>query len=194
AKEPADPTKPEQIEAALGNVIGNSFDPTDFFKGATILGGVGLASILDVVSGLAGADVPKLLSRELPDRIESSFSWDTEVKKPDPLKLLMPGADPGKPATRLAMNGVTVAPLAEPSAATFEANAELNNFKVNLFGFIILWFERLRFNAKKGQKPDVTVELREGADSVQFGGPLEFVNTLRELIPSNGFSDPPAIA
>ena len=43
----------------------------------------------------------------------------------------------------------------------------------------------------KGQKPDVAVELHPGDDAVSFGGPLEFVNELRNLIPSNGFSDPP---
>ena len=29
---------------------------------------------------------------------------------------------------------------------------------------------------------------------MRFGGPLEFVNDLRKFIPSNGFSDPPALS
>ncbi len=64
-KPPADLSAAAAIEAALGNVVGNTFDPTDFFDGATILGGVKLSSILKTVTGLAGAEVPKLLSREL---------------------------------------------------------------------------------------------------------------------------------
>jgi hypothetical protein len=84
-------------------------------------------------------------------------------------------------------------PLDNPGAATYEASASLDNFKINLFGFIIIWFERLRFEARNGRKPDVVVDLRQGTDAVQFGGPLEFVNTLREFIPSNGFSDPPTL-
>ena len=209
ATEPANPSDPKAIEHALKKVIGKdatgnpvapTFDPVDFFKGATILGGVELATILDVATGLAGADVPKLVSRELPataelpERIEASFAWETLIAHPDPLKLLVPGADPGKPPTKLTMNGRVLTPLADPGAATYEAVAELTNFKVNLFGFIIIWFERLRFDARQGQKPDVAVELRQGEDAVQFGGPLEFVNELRSLIPSNGFSDPPALA
>jgi hypothetical protein len=38
------------------------------------------------------------------------------------------------------------------------------------------------------------VQLRDGEDAVQFGGPLEFVNDLRSFIPSNGFSDPPSLS
>jgi len=94
----------------------------------------------------------------------------------------------------LEMHGVVTTPLDGMAEASFSATATLNNFKVNLFGFIIVWFELLSFVAKKGQKPDVQVTLRDGVDAVQFGGPLEFVNTLRELIPSNGFSDPPSLS
>jgi hypothetical protein len=193
AKPPSNPAEPSQVEAALDNVIEDTFDPTDFFKGAKILGGIDLADILDVVGTLVGADVPKMLSRDLPDHVEASFTWDTEIKKPDPLNLLLPTADGSKPATRLKMDALTRTPFKNPADAQFEAHAEMNNFKVNLFGFVIIWFELLKFSAKKGQKPDVAVELRQGDDAVQFGGALEFVNELRNLIPSNGFSDPPGI-
>ncbi len=193
AKPPADPGDENQVESALGNVTGGTFDPTDFFAGAKILGGIDLADLLEVVATLVGADVPKMVSRELPDRVEARFTWDTEIKKSDPLGLFIPRADPNKAQTRLVMEGVTTTPLAAPQDATFRADATVDNFKVNLFGFIIVWFERLAFKAEKGSKPDVTVQLRDGEDAVQFGGPLEFVNQLRTLIPSGGFSDPPAI-
>jgi hypothetical protein len=194
AKLPSDPTDPAKIEDALKNVIGNKFDPTDFFKGAKILGGVDLADILVVVNTLVGGDVPKMLSRELPDKVEASFEWETEIKKSDPLGLIIPKADPNKPQTKLKMRGVMTTPLKNPADTDYQATASLDNFKVNLFGFVIIWFEDLKFVAKKGQKPDVTVNLRQGDDAIQFGGPLEFVNELRNLIPSNGFSDPPNIA
>jgi hypothetical protein len=107
--------------------------------------------------------------------------------------LLIARADPGKPPTRLTMEGVVHTPANPAQPPTMQANASLNNFKVNLFGFIVLWFEQLIFDGRSGQKPDVTVEMREGDDAVQFGGPLEFVNALRRYIPSDGFSDPPAL-
>jgi hypothetical protein len=187
------PVAAKPAGGSLAKAVGGQFDPADFFDGATILGGVDLGAILDVVVGLAGANVPKLLSRELPDRIEASFSWDTEIKKSDPLNLLIPRADGGS-ETRLVMNGLVTTPLADPSQAAFRATASIGNFKINLFGCIILWFESLRFVAEKGQKPDVAVQLKSGDDAVRFGGPLEFVNTLRHLIPSNGFSDPPGLS
>src|SRR5262249_15073167 len=130
---------------------------------------------------------------ELPDRVESTFAWATVIKQSDPLKLLMPGADQQNP-TNFTMSGRVSTPLANPGGATYEAGAQMTNFKVNLFGFIIIWFESLKFSSKNGQNPDVTVDLRKGDDAVQFGGPLEFVNELRQFIPSNGFSDPPSLA
>ncbi len=176
----------------LAQVAGNKFDPAKFFKDAKILGGIPLASLLDVVTALAGSNVPRMLSRDLPDRFEASFTWQTAIKKSDPLGLFVPGA--GGKTTRLDMRGVVSAPAGNPAAATFEALATLDNFKVNLFGFITIWFDLLRFHAKRGAKPDITCELHPGNDTILFGGPLEFVNQLRELIPSNGFSDPPSLS
>jgi hypothetical protein len=134
-----------------------------------------------------------MLSKELPDRVEASFTWNTEVNKSDPLGLFVPRADPSKP-TKLDMRGVVSAPIGNPAGTTYEATAQLDNFKVNLFGFIIIWFDLLKFSAKQGSKPDVICELHPGNETILFSGPLEFVNELRNLIPSNGFSDPPNIS
>ena len=181
------------VETKLGKIIGNSFDPTDFFKGASILGGIKLSDILSVVtSGLGGDNVPKLLSRELPDRVEASFDWVTQDFKDDVVKGLFV-RDAGGQITKLTMHGVVSAPIKTPNAPTFSAIASLVNFKINLFGFVTVWFDELSFNAKTGTKPDVAVKLHPGEHMVEFGGPLEFVNTLRNIIPSNGFSDPPGI-
>jgi hypothetical protein len=151
-----------------------------------------LATILSAVTGLAGAKVPKLVSRQLdaPKRVESSFRWVTEITQSDPANLFIHSAGG---ATQFVMDSLITTPLGDPSEADYKATALLTNFKVNLFGFIILWFDRLTFDSKKGQKPDVSVALH-GSDAVKFGGPLEFVNTLRELIPSNGFADPPSLS
>ena len=186
------PANPAQIEAALGQVINNTFNPADFFKGAKILGGVELATILDVATSLAGLDVPKLVSRQLPDKIEARFDWKTNVNKSDPLGLFVPNPDGTQ--TVLEMHGLVSSPIAQPSATTFNAAASIVNFKVNLFGFITIWFDRLSFIAQAGSKPDVAVDLHPGDRTIEFGGPLEFVNKLREIIPSNGFSDPPSLS
>ncbi len=185
------PANPANIESALGNVIGNQFNPADFFQGAKILGGVDLGTILEVATSLVGADVPKLLSKQLPDKIEARFDWSTQVNKSDPLGLFVPNAGG---ASLLEMHGLISAPIANPAATTFNATASIVHFKINLFGFITVWFDRLAFTAKTGAKPDVAVDLHPGDEAIAFGGPLEFVNEIRKIIPSNGFSDPPGLS
>ena len=175
----------------LQNVIGNKFDPADFFADAKILGGVKLAELLKIAASLAGGDVPKFLSRELPDKIEASFDWQTVIKQSDGLGLFVHSA--GGP-TNFEMHGLISSPIGKPNATTFNANASITNFKINLFGFITIWFDALAFTAKSGTKPDVSVDLHPGDETVAFGGPLEFVNKLREIIPSNGFTDPPSLS
>jgi len=186
------PANPADIENALGQIINNTFNPADFFKGAKILGGVELATILEIAGSLAGADVPKLLSKQLPDKIEARFDWSTKINKSDPLGLFVP--NPNGAQTVLEMHGVVSSPIAQPAATTFNATASITNFKVNLFGFITIWFDGLSFVSKSGSKPDVSVDLHPGDRTIEFGGPLEFVNKLRQIIPSNGFSDPPSLS
>ena len=184
------PASPADIESGLGNVINNTFNPADFFHGAKILGGVDLGDILALATSLAGADVPKLLSRQLPDRIEARFDWSTRVQA-DPAGLFVPNAGG---TSVLEMHGLVSAPIASPTATTFNATASIVHFKVNLFGFVTVWFDQLKFTAKTGAKPDVAVDLHPGDEAIAFGGPLEFVNEIRKIIPSNGFSDPPGLS
>ncbi len=73
--------------------------------------------------------------------------------------------------------------------------ADIENFDVNVFGtsakLVTIPFERLVFKVESGKKPDVDVVFR--GDGIGFDGILAFVETLSKLIPSKGFSDPPAI-
>jgi len=187
------PLKPgESADTKLQDIVGNQFKPADFFSDAKILGGVKLAEILEDVTGLASDEVPKLLSRETTDSLEASFEWTTSKIKPqgDKAGLFRPNA--GGPTT-LKMLGVVSARRDGP-APTFSATATLDNFKVNLFGFVTIWFDKLEFRSRTGQKPDVVVDLHPGEQAIEFGGALEFVNDLRNIIPSNGFSDPPGLS
>lgn len=56
--------------------------------------------------------------------------------------------------------------------------------------FLILHFKRLEFSSVPGRKTDVNVVF-DDPDGVEFDGPLAFVETLRMIIPFDGFSDPP---
>jgi hypothetical protein len=184
-----DEADPSNTEKALGKIIANKFAPSDFFQGATILGGISLAEIIKDVGHLLDNDaVPKLLSRETPGQVEATFDWMTTDFNQIPL--FLPSTDPVNP-TKLTIHSVITTPLNDPQNANYSATAKLEKFKINLFGFVIISFKDLAFTSIKGQKPDVTLNLEP--DGIQFGGPLEFINTLQEYIPENGFSDPPNI-
>lgn len=68
--------------------------------------------------------------------------------------------------------------------------AELREFSLNLFPgapLLKLAFDRIAFRAASGRKPEVDVVFR----GIEFVGVLSFIETLKELIPFDGFSDPP---
>jgi hypothetical protein len=50
-----------------------------------------------------------------------------------------------------------------------------------------LQFDHISFAMEAGKKPDVDVKI----NGIVFGGPLAFLETLRRIIPLDGFSDPP---
>lgn len=90
--------------------------------------------------------------------------------------------------------------LAEFFAATnlktapgFLIRCTLTDFTLDLIGkfesFVRIYFKKIEFSASSSKKPDVDVVL----DEIKFVGVLSFVEVLRDLIPLDGFSDPPAL-
>jgi hypothetical protein len=76
------------------------------------------------------------------------------------------------------------------SPPSFDAVAELTDFSLTLVpptALMRLDFDRLAFRATSSAKPDIDVVF----GGLEFIGPLSFVETLKELIPLDGFSDPP---
>ncbi|MBC9035171.1 hypothetical protein IAG41_22505 [Sphingomonas sp. JC676] len=72
------------------------------------------------------------------------------------------------------------------------ALAQLSDFSLHLFPeaeLIRLVFDRFSFKAGTG-KPELDVVLRD----IEFHGVLSFVESLKDLIPLDGFSDPPDIS
>jgi len=70
--------------------------------------------------------------------------------------------------------------------------AELREFALNLFPtapLMRLGFDRLAFRAASGRKPEVDVVFR----GIEFVGVLSFIETLKNLIPFDAFSDPPYV-
>lgn len=76
------------------------------------------------------------------------------------------------------------------SAPKISVICGLKNFDLVLIGaagFLELLFEKIEFSIDSKAKTDVDVLFTD----IKFVGPLSFVETLRDLIPLDGFSDPP---
>jgi hypothetical protein len=160
--------------------------PADVFKGATLLGVVPLGDIIEFVTA-DDPGVPKLTSIDQGDKIVTSYTVEkNDVSSAGPFVALSPHTSPQFSI----VSTVTVSKTGgTPDTSVV---AKLNDFKINLFGFIILHFDSLTLTVKPGNKTDVNPALNAN-DGVRFGGPLEFVNALRDYIPADGFSDPPAL-
>lgn len=185
------------LASNLAQVTDNSFNPQLFFGDAKILGSIRLADIVPT-TGLTGDGAPKFVTRELPAsgnlpaRLEARYDWVTHLSASDPTGLLIRSAD-GQTESAFRMQTTITTPVGNPQDATTIATATIKNFKIDLFGFIVLWFRELEFISEKGHKPKVNVDLHP-TKAVDFGGPLEFVNQLKDLLPGNGFSDPSALS
>ncbi len=134
-------------------------------------------------------EVPVLRSRVLRDGAgrpvgtRTRFLWKP-VLETDPG--LTPLVDVG--GARFVLDVATTV-LAGETVPQVHVLGELRGFTMVFAGVAELRFGALRFETLPGRKPDVTAE----GVSLTFVGALEFVNTLRDLLPADGFSDPPAV-
>lgn len=163
-----------------GQLATGVFDPEDFFKGveAKILGGINLATIIAKVFG--DTKVPTLKARPiypgndplmLPQAVEATLHWEPDVQE---FLVFKP-----QPDCKLTLDGLLRTELTGAMQSTFSMTAQITRFAVDL-EFIIVHFNRLTFVAATGRKADVDVDIQ----NVEFGGPLEFVNALRDYMRS----------
>lgn len=117
----------------------------------------------------------------LPETVNTRLEWEPKVRDLAPLKF----GPEGRFAVIVDLRGS----LRPDLAVGADVTCSLEDFKLDLLDIILLEFDRIRFLARAGKKPDVEVVFRD----VRFQGPLSFVQTLREIIPFDGFSDPPAL-
>ncbi|MEM6438662.1 MAG: hypothetical protein AAF763_03045 [Pseudomonadota bacterium] len=176
----------DATNAALGDFV-----PEDYFGDARLIGGILIRDLLEgVVTSLVGDDAPEFVSVDVgtpPTHAEARLTWNTEISRA--LPLFKPNA--GGDATVFDLEVLSKVPFdGTPPETTVDTT--LTNFKVDMFGLIILWFDQLQFKKEPGKKADVNPDLHP-TDAVVFGGPLEFVNKLSDLIPDAGFSDPPVL-
>jgi hypothetical protein len=184
------------IGGAASSLATGTFDPTAFFSdSAKIFGAIPLSAI---ISAIFGADqIPKLTTETerdangVPTAITTRLSWKPAVQ---------PWPATGAPifdtagGTGLELSAELRADLTGGSS-TSKITGKLSGFGLNLVPlgdinyFIRVGIKNISFVTEGSNKTDFTLEMGE----FKFGGPLSFINTLADIIPMNGFSDPPAL-
>jgi hypothetical protein len=116
--------------------------------------------------------------------VRASYTWQPRMRN---------WPNTGAPVFRPQPDSFTLSVEARASAvagAGFDVLAELRSFALELLPGTPLMrmnFERIAFRASTGRKPETDVVF----GGIEFLGVLRFIDTLRSLIPFDGFADPP---
>jgi hypothetical protein len=174
------------VSGPIGDIAGGNFDPHHFFAdaGATLFG---VVSLQDLIEGAFGDNtVPALLTQRQSGTIRTSLHWAPKVKSGTYGPITLTFTDP---ESALTIDALIVTHLdANPPEAS--VSGALNGFTLQLANVIQLPFASLTFDAPAGKKLDVAASL---AGDLEFIGDLSFLNALQQLIPADGFSDPPSV-
>ncbi|KGN37588.1 hypothetical protein [Knoellia subterranea] len=125
----------------------------------------------------------------LPETVHARMNWSTPL---DPWPKDFPLFQPAGAQGRLDLSVDVRAPITAGGDPSATIVCSMTPFSLRLLGknpFIELKVETLEFTLLPGKKPDVNLVLAK--PGMVFGGPLSFVNALQDLVPFDGFSDPP---
>lgn len=124
--------------------------------------------------------------------VTARMEWAPVIKPWPPTGTVRNIFKPINPARSLRLAVEVRASASAPPAV--DVLAEIVDFELNLIGdgdagLMKLSFQRIGFRAGSSGKPEVDVVF----GGMSFLGPLSFVDTLRKMIPFDGFSDPPFV-
>jgi hypothetical protein len=134
--------------------------------------------------------VPMLTTRRTSSAVETRYLWKPVIRDFGPLKTEEGLEENGFPdrGAQLILDALLTTPL-DGAPPTYRVTGRFLNFALDFAEVLKVTFAELSFASQDGKKPDVSAEGVE----LRFQGPLEFVNTLRDILPANGFSDPPFV-
>ena len=148
-----------------------------------------LQTLTDLASDAAG--LAQMLQGLAGGQVTARLSWRPAI---DPWGL--PPTAPGifVPRDPRALRVDVEVKASAGAAPEVDVLAEITDFDLNLVGdgpagLMRLMFRRIAFHAGSTGKPEVDVVF----GGIAFLGPLSFVDRLRELVPFDGFSDPPYV-
>jgi hypothetical protein len=180
--------------SALDTFASGQFKPQEYFGAiadAKLLGVVPLSAVIQEILDIAGAPekAPQLLTTRLPNQIVTTLTWKPDVKPwTDPAGVASLTFTPPDAPKNLELDVTITTPIGGgPPDATVKGH--MRSFELKLLQVIKLHFNSVDFTASPGKKLDLTADV----GTVEFEGDLAFLNQLQKLIPSSGFSDPPAI-
>jgi hypothetical protein len=186
------------LSSRKGLVAGNPDDaaagliaPGDFFSdlSAKLFGTVPLQSLIPVDgSGKTSADVnaPEIRTQlkpnaKNPDTLVIKISWSPQLQnyEKNPVHV---DFDAGAALTLTAQLTRSL----KGNQPTSDIQGELTSFTVSLLGVIGIKFDALKFRSKNGSKMLVKADLPAN-NPIRFMGPLEFVQTLADVLPPGLF-------
>ncbi len=129
--------------------------------------------------------IPVLKTFDTGDAISTQYTWEGRIKNQ---KFGILAFTANVPDKGISIKTVLKKPK-NGGAPTLSVESAINDFSIALASIIEVNFQKVGFSVNTNAKTDISVDMK--GQPVKFLGPLSFVNKLQQLIPANGFSDPP---
>ena len=186
------------VGGSLTDLLNGTFDPTTFFANTggivgKLLGAIDIDQIIQKVPDAPSIDTqtpqvsstfvyPGNDSSKPPTAIQTSLNWTPEVQASS---YFLPNQPSGQD-TSLLITAQIYTPISNPAATTYAIHGQLTNFQLVLFGtgnpYIAITFTSFTFDSKTGAKTSIQPQI----DTVEFEGPLTFIQDLQSLLSSLG--------
>ncbi len=193
-------TKRGPLAGDLGDAVADKFDPKKFFGGlpggqiSLLFGAFSLSDILD--TGSINKNAPSIDTHIVTDPLRGRFSvahyaWETmPIRWPALPASGLVSFQPGG-SSLLSLDARIETALAGGGSQS-HMTGKLVDFRVEFFNAVTLHFDTFRFSSVSSEKLDVNVGLNP-TDPIVFGGDLDFIRKLSELIPPGVFGDGPSL-
>jgi len=165
--------------------------PSPAFPYVELMGGIALSSIIHELeftnAASANGAVPQLRTLRSGNLITTSYRWS--LTRPQLIKsdVFVPEND-----SVLVIEAEVEKRIGSADPPKFRTKGTLTNFGVLILPpakFAQIDFTAVTFTQEPGKKLDTDVKLK----GLKFLGILQFVDKLRQVIPTDGFSDPPSL-